>query len=550
MQPIKIVIIGGVAGGATAAARARRLSENAQIIVLERGPYVSFANCGLPFFIGGEIVERDKLLLQTPESLRARHNLDVRIQSEVVRIDRARKCVVVHDLSSDKTYEESYDKLILSTGASPIKPPISGINLPNVFTLRTIPDTDAIKKAVDPGAKRAVVVGGGFIGLEMAENLRKRNLSVELVEMLDQVMPPLDREMASAVHHALRQGGVGLHLSDAVTAFEQNGKKIAVTLKSGARLPADLVILSIGVRPESKLAGDAGLELGIRGGVRVNKHMQTSDVDIYAVGDATNVVDFVTQAETLFPLAGPANRQGRIAADHALGRSSTYRGTQGTSIVRVFDLVVAQTGAGEKTLRQQAIPYRKVYIHPAHHVGYYPGSAAMHLKLLFSPDNGTVLGAQITGREGVDKRIDVLAVAIQARMTTYDLEEMELAYAPPFGAAKDPVNMAGFVACNTLRGDVVNVHADDLGTGCLLDVRTKAEFERGTIPGAKNIPVDELRNRREELPTDGRVVVFCQAGLRGYVAARMLAQLGLEAVNLSGGYLTYRAFHPESSRND
>ncbi len=541
----KLVIIGGVAGGATAAARARRLSESAEIVVLERGPYVSFANCGLPYHIGGEIADRAKLLLQTPDSLRARHNLDVRVRNEVLSIDRAGRKVRIRNLESGLEYDEAYDKLIISTGAGPIRPPLPGIDHPKIFTLRTIPDMDRIKTAAE-SARSALVIGGGFIGLEMAENLRRRGMSVHLVEMLDQVMPPLDKEMASAIAQQLTLHGVELHLSDAVESFDDADGAVTAKLKNGAALTADMVVLSIGVRAESKLAKEAGLTIGERGGITVNDQMQTSDPDIYAVGDAVVTKDFVTRADTLIPLAGPANRQGRIAADNVFGKTSHYRGSQGTSIVRVFDLVVAMTGASEKVLRRAGIDFEKVYLHPAHHVGYFPGAEQMAIKLLFGKDDGRVLGAQITGGQGVDNRINVLATAIQAGMTVFDLEQMELAYAPQFGSAKDPINMAGFVAANVVRGDVKVAHADDLAGGLLLDVRTKAEHEAGAIPGSTLIPIDELRTRAGELPKDRPILAYCAVGLRGYTAARMLSQLGYDVRNLSGGYKTYRMFHPEA----
>jgi len=545
-NPQRLVIIGGVAGGATAAARARRLSENARIVVLERGPYVSFANCGLPYHIGGEIAERGKLLLQTPQGLKARYGLEVRVRHEALSIDRAKKEVVVRDLESDRTYREGYDRLILSTGAAPIRPPLPGIDHPRIFTLRSVPDTDAIKQAVDSGARTAVVVGGGFIGLEMAENLRRRGLSVHLVEMLDQVLPPLDREMAAALHQTLALHGVQLHLGAAVEAFGEEGGRVSARLKNGETLTADLVVLAIGVRPESKLAEEAGLAVGERGAILVDEHMRTTDPDIYAVGDAVAVKDAVTGTPVLIPLAGPANRQARIAADHIFGRDSRYRGTQGTSIVRVFDLTAAITGASEKTLRRAGLDFAKVYLHPAQHVGYYPGAEAMHLKLLFGPGDGRLLGAQITGRDGVDKRIDVLATAIQAGFTVYDLEEAELAYSPQYGAAKDPVNMAGFIAANLLRGDVRLAYADEpLGDAVLLDVREPGEHQAGAIPGSRLIPLGELRARHEELPRGRRIVAYCAVGMRGYVAARLLSQLGYDVANLSGGYRTWRMFHPD-----
>ncbi|HKQ49483.1 MAG TPA: FAD-dependent oxidoreductase [Phycisphaerae bacterium] len=539
----KLVIIGGVAGGATAAARARRLSETTEIVVFERGPYVSFANCGLPYHVGGEIADRAKLLLQTPESLKARHNLDVRVRTEVVAIDGALKKVRVRSLDDGREYDEPYDKLILATGAAPIRPPLPGIDHPKIFTLRNIPDMDRIKAAADV-AKSALVIGGGFIGLEMAENLRRKGLTVHLVEMLDQVMPPLDKEMAAAAVEQLALHGVDLHLSNAVESFEDAASAVTAKLKSGTSLTADLVVLSIGVRPESGLAKEAGLKIGDRGGIVVDEHLRTSDSDIYAVGDAVITRDYITNADTIIPLAGPANRQGRIAADHIFGRSSVYRGSQGTSIVRVFDLVVGMTGASEKVLRKAGLDYEKIYLHPAHHVGYFPGAEQMSIKLLFARPDGRILGAQITGGEGVDKRIDVLATAIQARMTVYDLEELELAYAPQFGAAKDPLNMAGFIAANVLRGDVNIVHADRIPDGVLLDVRTKAEHDAGAIPGSLHIPIDEIRRRRSELPANRAIISYCAVGQRGYTAARVLSQLGFDVANLSGGYKTYKAFHP------
>ncbi len=546
MAALKLVVVGGVAGGATAAARARRLSEDARIVVLERGPHVSFANCGLPYHIGGEIPERAALLVQTPERLRARYNLDVRVRSEVLSIDRTARQVRVRDLETGREYVEDYDKLILSPGAAPLRPPLPGIDHPRIFVLRNIPDMDQIKSVVDAGARSAIVVGGGYIGLEMAESLRRRGLSVSLVEMLDQVMPPLDREMATAVHQVLTLNGVQLFLGEAVESFADADGKVRATLRSGVDLTADLVILSVGVRPDSKLAVDAGLEVTDRGAIRVNDHMQTSDPDIYAVGDAVAVKDYVTGADTLIPLAGPANRQGRIAADNIFGRHSTYRGSQGTAILRVFDLIVGMTGASEKVLRSAGIDYEKVYVHPVDHADYYPGAAPMSLKLVFARKDGRVLGAQITGTRGVDKRIDVLATAIQAGMTVYDLEQAELAYAPPFGAAKDPVNMAGFVAANVLRGDVAIAHADALAGGFLLDVREPAEHRAGAIPGSVLIPLGQLRSRHRELPKDRPIVVYCQVGLRGYIATRLLGQLGYNVRNLSGGYRTYWAFHAPS----
>ena len=542
-EHIKLVIIGGVAGGATAAARARRLSEDAEILLIERGPDVSFANCGLPYHIGGEIPERDALLVTTPDRLRTRYNLDVRVNSEVLSIDRSAREVRVRDRVTGREYREQYDKLILSPGAAPLRPPLEGIDHPRIFSLRNLEDMDHIQAAIGDHASSAIVVGGGFIGLEMAENLRHRGLNVHLVELLDQVMPPLDREMASSIHEVLTGHGVNLHLGDAVESFADDNGLVTVMLKSGERLTGNLVLLAIGVRPETTLARDAGLDVRERGGIRVDDRMLTSDSDIYAVGDAVVVKDYVTGDEALIPLAGPANRQGRIAADNIFGLDSRYRGTQGTSIVRVFDLVVGMTGASEKVLRRTGRDYEKVYLHPSNHAGYFPGATRLTIKLLFSKADGRVLGAQLTGQQGVDKRIDVLAMAIQAGLTVFDLESAELAYAPQFGSAKDPINMAGFVAANTLRGGVRIAHADELAEALLVDVRTPQEHQRGAIEGSLLIPLDALRTRYAELPSDRPIVTYCQVGQRGYNAARFLMQRGYDVRNLAGGYTTYRAVH-------
>jgi NADPH-dependent 2,4-dienoyl-CoA reductase/sulfur reductase-like enzyme/rhodanese-related sulfurtransferase len=549
---MKLVIVGGVAGGASAAARARRLSEDADIILFERGPDVSFANCGLPYYLGGEIAERDQLLVVTPERLRERYRLDVRVRSNVEAIDRTGKKVRVCALDSGRVYEESYDKLILAPGAAPIRPPLPGIDLAGVFTLRNLQDVDRIKTALDRGVRQAVIIGAGFIGLELVENLVRRGIQTTVVELQDQVLPPFDKEMTTPIAAHLQARGVTLLLGQSAEGFEAAPDGLVVRLKSGQQLPAQLVVLGVGVRPENLLAVAAGLAVGPRGGIRVNEHMQTSDPDIYAVGDAVEIKDFVTGEPAQVPLAGPANRQGRIAADHAFGRDSRYRGTQGTAVVGVFDLTAALTGASEKTLRRLNRPYRKVYVHPTHHAGYYPGAESMTLKLLFDPEHGKVLGAQAVGKTGVDKRIDVLAVAIQAGMTVFDLEEMELAYAPQYGSAKDPVNMAGFVAAGLLRGDHPQVSVEDLidrnGTTdgdrrlFVLDVRTAREFETGYIPGAVNIPLEDLRSRLGELPRESPVAVYCQVGQRGYLATRALLQAGFPATNLGGGYKTYRLF--------
>ena len=548
---MKLLIVGGVAGGASAAARARRLSEDAHIVLIERGPDVSFANCGLPYYIGGEIAERDKLLVVKPELLQTRFKLDVRVRSSVESIDRAGKKVHIRDLASGRKYDETYDKLILAPGAAPIRPTLPGIDLPGIFTLRNLEDTDRIVNTMRKGVRKAVVIGGGFIGLELVENLVHRGISTTVVERNHQVLPPFDQEMTTPISEQLVSHGVSLLLGQTAEAFEQTEDGLLVRLTSGQNLSAQLVVLGVGVRPENKLAVDAGLEVGPRGGIRVNDHLQTTDPDIYAVGDAIEVKDFVTGEPTQVPLAGPANRQGRIAADNACGRAVRYRGTQSTAIVRVFDRTAAMTGASEKTLRRINRPYRKVYVHPMNHAGYYPGAEAMTLKLLFDPQTGRILGAQSVGGAGVDKRIDVLAVAIQAGMTVFDLEEMELAYSPQYGSAKDPINMAGFVAGGLLRGEHPQIDVETANGApttqdrYLVDVRTPEEFTAGHIPEAINIPVDELRSRLDELPKDREIAAYCQVGQRGYLATRILRQKGFDAVNVGGGYKTYQLFHPK-----
>ena len=547
---MKLLIIGGVAGGASAAARSRRLSEDADIVVFERGPDVSFANCGLPYYIGGEIAERDELLVTTPGRLRSRFKLDVRTRSSVEAIDRIAKTVRVRDLASEREYDETYDKLILATGAAPFRPSIPGIDLPGVFTLRNLQDTDQIKARVDRGVKQAVLLGGGFISLELAENFVRRGIATTVVEKGGQILTPFDKEMTTPIVQELAAKGVTLLLGQSAESLKQTAVGLEVCLISGQRLPAQLVIFGVGVRPENKLAIDADLEVGPRGGIRVNEYLQTSDPNIYAVGDAIEVKDFVSGDRTQVPLAGPANRQGRIAADNVFGRAVRYRGTQGTAIVGVFDKTAAMTGASEKILRQANRPFRKVYVHPTHHAGYYPGAQTMSLKLLFDPMTGRVLGAQVVGGAGVDKRIDVLAVAIQAGMTVFDLEQMELAYAPQYGSAKDPINMAGFVAGGLLRGDHPQVDVEEIFSApaarqpFLMDVRTPEEFASGHIPGAVNIPVDDLRSRLGDLPTDRKIASYCHVGQRGYLATRILLQAGFPAANIGGGYETYKLFHP------
>ena len=560
---MRLLIIGGVAGGMSAATRARRLDESAEIIVFEMGRHVSFANCGLPYFIGGTISDRAKLLVQTPERLRERFNIDVRTRSQVTAIDRQARTVTVQDLDSGSTYVETYDKLVLAPGAQCVRPRIPGVDDPAVQCLRDLDDMDQIGAHVDAAADppdcadaaktqagRAVVIGGGFIGIEMAENLIERGLNVAVVEMLPQVMPTLDLEMTTPIRHHLSQKGVALFLSNPVAAIERNGQgALCVRLRDGRGLACDFAVLAVGVRPNTELARAAGLEMGETGGIKVDEHMRTSDPDVYAVGDAVEVLDYVLGGPVLVPLAGPANRQGRIAADNMLGRSSTFRGVQGTAICKVFDLTAASTGPNEKTLQRLGIPHEKVYVHPGSHAGYYPGAATMAVKLLFSTSDGRVLGAQVVGRKGVDKRIDVLATTIQARMTVYNLEQAELAYAPPYGAAKDPINMAGFVAANHLRGDVDIIHAEDLdGTATVLDVRTKSEFDEGHIPGSLHIPLDDLRQRLGEVPRGGKLAVCCGVGLRAYVACRILKQNGFDAANIPGGFTTYCHYHPEDER--
>lgn len=547
MKGRKIAIVGGVAGGASAAARLRRLDEDAHIIIFEKGEYISYANCGLPYYVGGVIEDKDELLVQTPNKMARRFNIDVRVNNEVEDIDLGRKELVVLNRVTGERYRESFDKLILAPGAEPAKPPIPGIEKANVFTVRDMPRIQALKDYIDrEKPDSAVVIGAGFIGLEMVENLRLNGIKVWLVEMLDQVMPPLDYDMAAYLHGHLRKHSVELCLGDGAVSFDRDERRTIVNLKSGKQIKADMVVLAVGIKPEIVLAKKAGLEIGQLGGIKVNRHLQTSHPDVYAIGDAIEVVDLVNGRPTLMPLAGPANKQGRIAANHICGIEDTYKATQGTAIVKVFDMVAACTGNNEKVLKKYGIPYLKSYTHSASHASYYPGATSMAVKLLFSPDDGKILGAQIVGYEGVDKRMDVLATAIRAGMTVYDLQELELAYAPPFSSAKDPVNMAGYVASNILQGLHPVIHWDELdkldsADTVLLDVRTPAELKStGAIPGAINIPLDSLRERVDELPRDKTIVLYCQIGLRGYVAARVLMQRGFTRVfNLSGGYTTY-----------
>jgi CoA-disulfide reductase len=540
----KIVIIGGVAGGATAAARLRRLDETSTIVLFERGEHISFANCGLPYYIGETIKERQKLLVQTVEGMSKKFNLDIRNLSEVTQINRDKKTVSVKNLQTNEVYEESYDTLVLSPGAKPIFPPIEGIKeAENIFTLRNIPDTDKIKAVVDEQQpKRAVVVGGGFIGLEMAENLADRGIEVTVVEMANQVMAPLDYEMAAIVHNHLRAKGVNLILEDGVKAFLQKGTTIELT--SGTRLCSDLTILSIGVRPENQLALNAGLDVGQRGGILVNDYLQTNDENIFAIGDAIEVKDYINGNAAMIPLAGPANRQGRIVANNIYGKAERYKGTLGTSIAKVFDLTVATTGNNEKRLKQLNTEFKAIHIHPASHAGYYPGAEPIALKLLFNPATGKILGAQAVGMDGVDKRIDVIATAIKGELTVFDLTEVELSYAPPYSSAKDPVNMAGYVASNIMNGDVETVQWHEIDeivsqNGLLIDVREPIEREMGFIKGSVNIPLGDLREQLDRLPKNEIIYVSCQVGLRGYLASRILSENGFNVKNLDGGWKTY-----------
>ena len=544
---MKIIIIGGVAGGATTAARIRRVDETAEIILLEKGKYISYANCGLPYYIGGVIEEREKLFVQTPEAFSTRFRVDVRTENEVIFIDRKKKTVTVRQ-SSEDTYEESYDKLLISTGASPVRPPLPGIDLPGIFTLRNVTDTDRIKEYINSHSPRkAVVVGAGFIGLEMAENLHAQGAKVSIVEMGNQVMAPIDFSMASLVHQHLMDKGVNLYLQQPVASLEREGKGLKVTFKNGQSISADIVILSIGVRPETSLARAAELTIGPAGGIAVNDYLQTSDEAIYAIGDAIEYRHPITGKPWLNYLAGPANRQGRIVADNILGAKIPYEGSIGTSIAKVFDMTVASTGLPGKRLRLEGIDYMSSTIHPASHAGYYPDAMPMSIKITFDKQTGRLYGGQIVGYDGVDKRIDELALVIKHQGTVYDLMKVEQAYAPPFSSAKDPVAIAGYVAEDMITGKTNPVYWRELRdiemeNKFLLDVRTQDEFALGSLPGAVNIPLDELRDRMSELPKDRMIYTFCAVGLRGYLAYRILTQHGFDKVrNLSGGLKTYRA---------
>jgi NADPH-dependent 2,4-dienoyl-CoA reductase/sulfur reductase-like enzyme/peroxiredoxin family protein/rhodanese-related sulfurtransferase/TusA-related sulfurtransferase len=550
----KYLIVGGVAGGATTAARLRRNDEAAQIILFEKGEHISYANCGLPYYLGGTITDRDKLFVQTPETFQATLNVDVRVNSEVVAIDTAAKAVTVRRLPEGTTYTETYDKLVLSPGAEPVRPPIVGIDTPGIFTLRNVADTDRIKAFVDTKRpRRAVVIGAGFIGLEMAENLHQRGVFVTIVEMAAQVMVMLDHEMAAEVHQHFKVKGVECYLGDGVQSLKPQGDKISLKLASGKELETDMIILSIGVRPDSALAAKAGLELGPTKGIKVNEYLQTSDPNVYAVGDAIEFPSPITGKPTITYLAGPANKQGRICADNlAFGNKTKYKGAIATAVAKVFDLTVASTGASEKLLKKEGIAFHSCVIHGSSHAGYYPGATALTLKLLFSP-SGRILGAQGVGYEGVDKRIDMIAVLLGKGGTIEDLTEVEHAYAPPYSSAKDPVNVLGFVAQNILEKRTTAVRWDqlkDLGDALLLDIRTPDEFGIGTLPGAVNLPQQLLRAKLGTLPRDKLIVAFCGVGLRSYMAERILKQNGFNAASLSGGYKTWEHATMKQSNED
>ncbi|MGV8981739.1 CoA-disulfide reductase [Clostridium sp.] len=548
----KVIIVGGVAGGASTAARLRRLDETAEIIMFERDEYISFANCGLPYYIGEVIKDRDKLLVQTPESMKARFNIDVRNNSDVVGIDTAKKTITVNSKTRG-TYEESYDYIVLSPGAKAIKPNIEGINSKRIFTLRNIPDTDNIKAYVDKkGINTAVVIGGGYVGVEMAENLKERGLNVTIVEAAPHIMAPFDTDIVLSVEKEISDNGVEIILNDGVKAFKDNEDSVEIILNSGKKLSADMVILAIGVLPDTGFLKNSGIEFGPKGHIIVNDKMETAVPFVYAVGDAIEIVDFVNKQKSAIPLAGPANKQGRIAADNIAGLETTYKGTLGTAIIKVFGLTAASTGNNERTLTRLNIPHKVIFVHPVSHASYYPGALSMTLKLIFN-DEGKILGAQGVGYDGVDKRIDVLATVIRLGGTVSDLTELELSYAPPFSSAKDPVNMAGFVAENVLAGrmDVLTTDefmAYDKENATVLDVRTEMEFSNGHVDGAINIPVDSLRERIGELDKNKEILEYCQVGLRGYVAARILVQKGFAVKNLTGGYksVSISNFNPKS----
>lgn len=544
---MKIVVIGGVAGGASAAARARRVDEDAEIIIFERGEYVSFANCGLPYHVGEIIEERESLLLMTPEKFLKQTGIKVKIKHEVVEINRKAKSVKVKNIEDGKVFEESYDKLILSPGSSPIRPPIEGADNPDVMVLWTINDMDKVNAAIDSGVKSAAVIGGGFIGIEVAENLRHRDIQTSLVEMLPQVMPQIDMEMTQPINDILEDNKIKLYLNNGVEKITSKGKGFSLKLKDATELDVDMVIMAIGVKPNIELAKSSELELGTTGAIKVNENLQTTDPDIYAVGDAIEVTNLVTGRPARIPLAGPANKQGRMATNNVFGAKEAYRGSLGTAICKIFDLAIANTGANEKTLKQEGIEYRKIYLNPFSHASYYPGASVMNMKVLFSPE-GKIFGAQIVGQDGIDKRIDIIATAIINDINIIDLEKLELAYAPPFGSAKDPVNFVGYVANNMLKGDTKIIYPDSLPEEItIIDVRSPDEFACGAAPGAKNIPLPELRNRLDEIPKDKEIGVMCQSGIRSYNSEQILKQKGFKVSNIAGGYITWLLFHPKSN---
>lgn len=556
---MKVIIVGGVAGGASCAARLRRLDEQAEIVMVERGPYVSFANCGLPYYVGGVIAHESDLLVANERVFREQFAVDCRTGCEAIGISAAEGTVQLRDVATGELTTESYDKLVLSPGAPSVRPSLPGIDLPGIFPVRTVPDAREIREWIERGtsflagmerysgfqtvrpARHAVVVGGGFIGLETAENLVQRGFEVTVIELADQVLAPLDHEYGRLVTDFLELHGVHVVLNDGVAGFEQSeDETLTVSTQSGQRLPADIVILALGVRPDTTLATIAGIEIGERGGIRVDDQMRTSDPNIFAVGDAVEVRDFVTGEWSLIALAGPANRQARIAADVIAGRDSHYRGTQGTSVVELFGAAIAWTGANEKTLKRLGdTDFEKIYLYPNSHAGYYPGAKPIAMKVLFRKSDGRLLGAQAVGEDGVDKRISELALAIQLSATVYDLEQVELCYSPPFGSAKDPVNFAGMVAAGVLRGDMPLSHWGALNGGFLLDVREKIELAVEHVPGAATIPLGELRSRLDELPRDREILVICRSGQRAYTATRMLVQNGFDARVISGGMLSH-----------
>ncbi len=554
---MKVVIVGGVAGGATAAARLRRLDETAEIVVFERSGFVSYANCGLPYYIGGVIEDQEELTLQTPESFYERFRVQMKVHHEVTAIDRSAKTVTVRNLATGEVFQESYDKLLLAPGARPTQPALPGVGLDCLFTLRTVEDTLRIRRFVDTQHPKSVVLaGGGFIGLELAENLRERGLDVTIVQRPKQLMTPFDADMAALIHREVRAHGVRLALGHTVEGFAESEGGVQVLLKDEQPLQADMVILAIGVTPDSRLAAEAGLELGLKGSILVNDRMQTSDPDIYAVGDAVQVNHFVTGQPALIALAGPANKQGRIAADNMAGGDSRYKGSQGSSVLKIFDLTAAATGLNEAAARRAGLDVEAVVLSPMNHAGYYPGGRVMTMKVLFERRTGKLLGAQIVGSDGVDKRIDVLATAIRAGMTAADLTELDLAYAPPYSSAKDPVNMAGYMMENLLTGKVKQFRLDELatlprdGSVTLLDTRTTGEYSRGHADGFINLPLDELRDRLSELDPAKPVYVMCQSGLRSYLACRILTQHGFTCYNFAGGYRFYEAVTTDRCQSD